>query len=178
MYSLCCWTIDTNMDKDIETKREKEIQIPKVSNMDTKNEKKTDFEQTDDPKKSLQNTVAYLKGLDKVPEDWKKVEWKTETRSGIFQAISKFDLKPEALSPSAEYHGQDIIPIFTHMLAGYRWGIMLVDWPDATGYAIAIHQDLFTGRFAIFDPSSGKSFLTTFQDSKWLISQATAKPLT
>ena len=181
----------SNMNTKPETKTETEIQIPKVSNMDTRNEKKTDpkvseaiqdtkenllnnvvlqnpvgFEQTDDPNKSLQNTVAYLKGLDKVPEDWKKVEWKTETRAGIFQVISKFDLKPEALSPSAEYHGQDIEPIFTHMLAGYRWGIMLVDWPDATGYVIAIHQDLFTGRFAIFDPSSGKSFLTTFQDSK------------
>ena len=181
----------SNMNTKPETKTETEIQIPKVSNMDTRNEKKTDpkvseaiqdtkenllnnvvlqnpvgFEQTDDPNKSLQNTVAYLKGLDKVPEDWKKVEWKTETRAGIFQAICKFDLKPEALSPSAEYHGQDIEPIFTHMLAGCRWGIILVDWPDATGYAIAIHQDLVTGRFAIFDPSSGKSFLTTFQDSE------------
>ena len=77
------------MDKDIETKREKEIQIPKVSNMEV------GFEQTDDPNKSLQNTVAYLKGLDKVPEDWKKVEWKTETRAGIFQAICQFNLKPE-----------------------------------------------------------------------------------
>ena len=189
----------SNMNTKMETKTE--IQIPNVSNKDTKNEKKTEadtqipkvsdaiedtkknllnnvvlqnqvsFEQTDDPTKSLQNTVAYLKGLDKVPEDWKKVEWKTETRAGIFQAICKFDLKPEALSPSAEYHGQDIEPIFTHMLAGYRWGIIIVDWPDATGYAIAIHQDLFTGRFAIFDPSSGKSFLTTFQDNKWLNSQ-------
>ena len=187
---------ESYMNTKMETKTETEIQIPKVSNIDTKNEKKAEadtqiqkvsdaiedtkenlpsnavlqnpvgFEQTDDPNKSLQNTVAYLKGLDKVPEDWKKVEWKTETRAGIFQAICKFNLKPEALSPSAEYHGQDIEPIFTHMLAGYRWGIILVDWPDATGYAIAIHQDLFTGRFAIFDPSSGKSFLTTFQDIK------------
>ena len=194
-----------DMNAKIETKTETEIQIPKVSNKDTKNEKKTEadtqipkvseaikdtkenhpnnvvlqnpvgFEQTDDPNKSLQNTVAYLKGLDKVPEDWKKVEWKTETRAGIFQAICKFNLKPEALSPSAEYHGQDIEPIFTHMLAGYRWGIILVDWPDATGYAIAIHQDLFTGRFAIFDPSSGKTFLTIIQDS---ILKATAKSFT
>ena len=192
----------SNMNTKMETKTE--IQIPNVSNKDTKNEKKTEadtqipkvsdaiedtkknllnnvvlqnqvsFEQTDDPTKSLQNTVAYLKGLDKVPEDWKKVEWKTETRAGIFQAICKFDLKPEALSPSAEYHGQDIEPIFTHMLAGYRWGIIIVDWPDATGYAIAIHQDLFTGRFAIFDPSSGKYFLTTFQDSKYFTSHCEA----
>ena len=117
------------------------------------------FEPIKETGKSILNAIAYLKGLKKVPNEWKRAPLNVTTQSGILQTILNYGLKTNAPKPLIEYYGQDIQSSLTSMLNGKRWGILLVDWPDATGYAIVLEKDIVSGRLAIFDPSLGKYLL-------------------
>ena len=120
------------------------------------------FEPLHEPNSSVFNTVAYLKGYNRFPEDWLRNSNDVSTYPGIINAISSYGVTPEANQPFVQVgdipndnFGKEMQTIIISRMKGKRFGILMVEWLDVTGYVMAVEHDDISGWLAVYDPSNG-----------------------